>query len=195
MVETVRLIKKYPNRRLYDTQNSCYITLADVKQLVITRERFQVIDAKSGEDLTRAILLQIIFEEESGGSPMFTHEVLSEFIRFYGNAMQGFMGAYLQRNIQALVAFQEHMQAQAEGRANGAGEGEHAQVDFDAPAIQSLLASYMEHSRNLLEQMQRQILAQNSNLLANLQTLGVRDEAPCAVEAPLQPAAPTGERG
>ena len=103
MAETLRLIKKYPNRRLYDTKMSCYITLADVKQLVIKQECFQVVDAKTGDDLTRSILLQIILEEESGGSPMFTHDVLTQFIRFYGNAMQGFMGEYLQRNLHALI--------------------------------------------------------------------------------------------
>jgi len=68
----VRLIKKYPNRRLYDTQTSTYITLADVKQLVLENESFKVVDAKSSEDLTRSILLQIILEEESGGMPMFS---------------------------------------------------------------------------------------------------------------------------
>jgi len=76
----VRLIKKYPNRRLYDTRTSTYITLADVKQLVLGNEEFQVVDAKSGDDLTRAVLLQIILEEESGGSPMFTSDVLTQFI-------------------------------------------------------------------------------------------------------------------
>jgi polyhydroxyalkanoate synthesis repressor PhaR len=88
MAETLRLIKKYPNRRLYDTQTSTYITLADVKQLVLDTEEFHVIDAKTNEDLTRAILLQIILEEEAEGSPMFTAQMLAHIIRFYGNAMQ-----------------------------------------------------------------------------------------------------------
>ena len=72
MPEQLRLIKKYPNRRLYDTRTSSYITLADVKDLVLGNEQFQVVDAKTGEDLTRSILLQIILEEEAGGAPMFT---------------------------------------------------------------------------------------------------------------------------
>ena len=92
MPESVRLIKKYPNRRLYDTQTSSYITLADVKDLVLKHESFHVVDAKSNEDLTRQILLQIILEEESAGSPMFSHDALTHLIRFYGNAMQGIMG-------------------------------------------------------------------------------------------------------
>ena len=102
----VRLIKKYPNRRLYDTQTSTYITLADVKQLVLEHENFQVVDAKSGDDLTRPILLQIILEEESGGVPMFSAQMLSQVIRFYGNAMQGMMGSYLEKNIQAFIDIQ-----------------------------------------------------------------------------------------
>ncbi|HSQ72517.1 MAG TPA: polyhydroxyalkanoate synthesis repressor PhaR, partial [Rubrivivax sp.] len=85
----VRILKKYPNRRLYDTQNSSYITLADVKQMVLAGEDFEVRDAKTGEDLTRSILLQIILEEESGGLPMFSAQTLSQIIRFYGHAMQG----------------------------------------------------------------------------------------------------------
>jgi len=93
MADSVRLIKKYPNRRLYDTQTSSYITLADVKDLVQKQEEFQVVDAKTSEDLTRQILLQIILDEESAGAPMFSHDVLTQFIRFYGNAMQGMMAA------------------------------------------------------------------------------------------------------
>ena len=88
MEQQVRLIKKYPNRRLYDTKTSSYITLVDVKQMVLNHEDFQVVDAKSSEDLTRQILLQIILEEESGGMPMFTSDLLSQMIRSYGNAMR-----------------------------------------------------------------------------------------------------------
>src|SRR5690606_38037700 len=110
-----RLIKKYPNRRLYDTHTSAYITLADVKQLVLNSEAFQVVDAKSGEDLTRSILLQIILEEESGGLPMFSAEALAQIIRFYGHAMQGVMGAFLEKNIEAFMEVQERMAEQSKG--------------------------------------------------------------------------------
>jgi polyhydroxyalkanoate synthesis repressor PhaR len=103
---TERVIKKYPNRRLYDTDTSSYITLAEIKQLVMSSEGFVVRDAKSGEDLTRSILLQIILEEEANGSPMFTAPVLSNIIRFYGHTMQGFMGGYLEKNMQALMDMQ-----------------------------------------------------------------------------------------
>lgn len=101
-----RVIKKYPNRRLYDTDTSSYITLSEIKQLVMENEPCVVVDAKTGEDLTRSILLQIILEEEAHGSPMFTVPVLANIIRFYGHAMQGLMGGYLEKNMQALMEMQ-----------------------------------------------------------------------------------------
>jgi polyhydroxyalkanoate synthesis repressor PhaR len=104
-----RVIKKYPNRRLYDTDTSSYITLAEIKRLVMDSESFIVMDVKTGEDLTRSILLQIILEEEANGSPMFTAPVLANIIRFYGHAMQGMMGGYLEKNIQALMDLQAPM--------------------------------------------------------------------------------------
>ena len=101
--DQIRLIKKYPNRRLYDTRTSTYITLVDVKELVLAHEDFQVIDAKTGDDLTRSILLQIILEEETGGMPLFTEQMLANFIRYYGHSMQGFLGAYLEKNMQVFM--------------------------------------------------------------------------------------------
>jgi polyhydroxyalkanoate synthesis repressor PhaR len=98
-----RVIKKYPNRRLYDTSSSSYVALADIKQLVMQNTVFRVMDAKSGEDLTRSILLQIILEHESEGAPMLTEQVLANIIRFYGHSMQGFMGAYLEKNVQTFM--------------------------------------------------------------------------------------------
>jgi polyhydroxyalkanoate synthesis repressor PhaR len=106
---TERIIKKYPNRRLYDTDTSSYITLTEIKQLVMESEPFVVRDAKTGDDLTRSILLQIILEEEAHGSPMFTAPVLSNIIRFYGHTMQGFMGGYLEKNMQTLMDMQSPM--------------------------------------------------------------------------------------
>ena len=101
-----RIIKKYPNRRLYDTDTSSYITLSEIKQLVMESEPCMVMDAKTGEDLTRSILLQIILEEEANGTPMFTAPVLANIIRFYGHTMQGMMGGYLEKNMQALMDMQ-----------------------------------------------------------------------------------------
>ncbi len=106
---TERIIKKYPNRRLYDTDTSSYITLTEIKQLVMDSETFVVRDAKTGDDLTRSILLQIILEEEAQGTPMFTAPVLANIIRFYGHTLQGFMGGYLEKNMQALMDMQSPM--------------------------------------------------------------------------------------
>jgi polyhydroxyalkanoate synthesis repressor PhaR len=157
MAPPVRLIKKYPNRRLYDTQTSTYITLADVKQLVLDQEEFQVIDAKAGEDLTRQILLQIILEEESGGMPMFTAQMLAQIIRFYGNAMQGMMGSYLEKNIQAFIDIQGKLTEQSKAfyETNKIGPEMWTQfVNMQAPMIQSMMSNYIEQSKNLFVQMQ-----------------------------------------
>lgn len=103
-----RIIKKYPNRRLYDTAISSYITLEDVKQLVLDLADFRVIDARTNEDITRSILLQIISEQEEQGNPIFTTEVLAHIIRFYGDTLQGMMGSYLEKSLQAFVD-QQHL--------------------------------------------------------------------------------------
>ena len=157
MATPVRLIKKYPNRRLYDTQTSTYITLADVKQLVLDHENFQVLDAKSGEDLTRPILLQIILEEEAGGVPMFSAQMLSQVIRFYGNAMQGMMGSYLEKNIQAFIDIQGKLSEQSKAfyETNKIGPEMWTQfVNMQSPMIQSMMSNYIEQSKNLFVQMQ-----------------------------------------
>jgi polyhydroxyalkanoate synthesis repressor PhaR len=107
-----RIIKKYPNRRLYDTEISSYITLEEVRQLVLDGEDFEVRDAKSGDDLTRSVLLQIISEHEETGQPMFTTQLLSQVIRFYGDSMQGFMGSYLEKSLQIFLDQQQKFRSQ-----------------------------------------------------------------------------------
>lgn len=107
-----RVIKKYPNRRLYDTEISSYITIEDVRQLIIEGETFEVRDAKSGEDLTRQVLLQIIAEHEQDGEPMLSTQLLSQIIRFYGDSLQGFMGSYLERSMQAFMDQQQQFRQQ-----------------------------------------------------------------------------------
>ncbi|MDQ8020830.1 MAG: polyhydroxyalkanoate synthesis repressor PhaR [Moraxellaceae bacterium] len=168
-----RLIKKYPNRRLYDTASSCYITLADVRDLVLGQEEFQVIDAKSGDDLTRTILLQIILEEESGGSPMFTSDLLSHMIRFYGNAMQGFMGRYLENNIHAFTEMQAKLQEQTKsmyGENSPLGKDLWMQfLNFQGPALNSMMTAYMEQSKRMFTQMQDQIESQTRNMFTGFQ--------------------------
>jgi polyhydroxyalkanoate synthesis repressor PhaR len=169
MATSVRLIKKYPNRRLYDTQTSTYITLADVKQLVVDQEDFQVLDAKSGDDLTRQILLQIILEEESGGMPMFSAPMLAQVIRFYGNAMQGMMGSYLEKNIQAFIDIQSKLQEQSKAfyETNKIGPDMWAQfVNMQAPMMQSMMSSYIEQSKNLFVQMQENMQNQTRSMFS-----------------------------
>lgn len=107
-----RIIKKYPNRRLYDTEHSRYITLVDVLKLVVQHVNFVVIDSNTKEDITRSILLQIITEQESRGTPMFTTEILSKMIRFYGNSIQGIFSSYLEKSLSLFIEQQTHLQKQ-----------------------------------------------------------------------------------
>ena len=107
-----RIIKKYPNRRLYDTEISSYITLEEVRQLVVDGELFEVRDAKTGDDLTRSVLLQIISDHEERGQPMFTTQLLSQIIRFYGDSLQGFMGSYLEKSLQVFLDQQQQFRSQ-----------------------------------------------------------------------------------
>ena len=111
----MRIIKKYPNRRLYDTEQSRYITLADLQQLVMEGHEFQVKDANTDADLTRNILLQIIAEQESGGKPMFTTEILLRIIRFYGNSVQDALTQYLQQSLSLFEDQQKAFQEQVRG--------------------------------------------------------------------------------
>ena len=106
MSET-RIIKKYPNRRLYDTEVSSYITLEDVRHLVLQHVDFCVQDAKSKDDITRSILLQIILEREEDGQPIFSAPVLQEIIRFYGDSLQGMMTSYLESSLKLFVEQQD----------------------------------------------------------------------------------------
>ena len=108
----MRVIKKYPNRRLYDTEISSYITIEDVRQLIVDGEDFEVRDAKSGEDLTRQVLLQIISEQEQDGEPILSTELLSQIIRFYGDSLQGFMGSYLERSMHTFLEQQQQFRKQ-----------------------------------------------------------------------------------
>ena len=170
MAQQHRIIKKYPNRRLYDTETSSYITLTDVKKLVLDHVDFKVEDAKSHEDLTRAILLQIILEEENGGAPMFSSDILTQFIRSYGNAMQGMLGSYLERNMQLFGEIQKRMQEQSQklyGEPAKFNEELWKQfMSFQAPAMQGLVSAYMEQSRNVFLQMQEQLQNQTRNMFS-----------------------------
>ena len=157
-----RIIKKYPNRRLYDTRTSSYITLAEIKQLVMDGALFVVRDAKTSEDRTRSILLQIILEEEAGGSPMFSTSVLSNIIRFYGHAMQGFMGGYLEKNIQSLQDVQTKLAEQSKGLSP---EMWTQFMAMQTPMMQGLVTQNLEQSKNLYLQMQEQMQKQTEQML------------------------------
>ncbi len=159
----IRVIKKYPNRRLYDTETSTYITLTDIRQLVMQSAEFVVRDAKTNEDLTRSILLQIILEEESGGAPMFTEGVLANIIRFYGNAMQSFMGSYLEKNVQTFMDLQTKMAEQSKGMSP---EMWAQFMSAQSPLMKGMLGSYVEQSKTVFTQMQEQMQKQSEKMLA-----------------------------
>ena len=111
-MSAARVIKKYPNRRLYDTEESRYITLADVKDLVLNKIDFLVIDKKSGEDITRSILLQVISEQEQHGEAIMSQDFLSQVIRSYGNVMPGFIGNYLEQSLKLFMTQQQNLRSQ-----------------------------------------------------------------------------------
>ena len=188
-----RLIKKYPNRRLYDTETSTYITLTDVKQLVLDQEEFKVIDAKTNEDLTRSILLQIILEEESGGLPMFSSSMLSQIIRFYGHAMQGMMGTYLEKNIQAFIDIQNKLADQSKNLYEGNAMKPEVWSQFmnmQAPMMQGMMTSYIEQSKNMFVQMQEQMQNQAKNMFSSFP---FKPATPGGAAAPAQGAPEGGE--
>ncbi len=157
-----RVIKKYPNRRLYDTTTSAYITLSEVKQLVMASQSIVVRDAKTGDDITRSIFLQIILEEEAGGAPMFTEAVLANLIRFYGHTMQGFMGSYLEKNVQVFTDIQAKLAEQSQGLTP---ETWAQFMSAQSPMVQGLMGNLADPSRSLFVQMQEQVQKQADQML------------------------------
>ena len=129
-----------------------------------------MVDAKSGDDLTRPILLQIILEEEAGGVPMFSSEVLSQLIRFYGNAMQGMMGSYLEKNVDAFTEIQKRIHDQSKvlyGDPSKVNEQLWSQfMNFQGPAMNSVMSAYMDQSKNMFVQMQEQLQTQTKGIFS-----------------------------
>ena len=158
----VRVIKKYPNRRLYDTDTSSYITLAEVKQLVMESQPFTVRDAKTNEELTRSILLQIILEEEAGGQPMFSESALANLIRIYGNASQAFMGTYLEKNVQAFTDIQNKLAEQSKSLTP---EMWTQFMNMQNPVLQGMMGNYVEQSKTMFDKMQDQMQKQAEQML------------------------------
>ena len=184
MSDAPRIIKKYPNRRLYDTANSGYITLVDVKQMVLDNLEFQVIDAKTNEDLTRTILLQIILEEEAGGMPMFSSEMLAQMIRFYGSAQQTIMGQYIEQNVQAFLAIQKKLQEQAKqvygDKMLLTPELWKQFMQMQAPAMQGMLGNYLEQSARLFMDMQQRMQDQTRGMFSAFPFPGFGGQPPSA---------------
>lgn len=166
-----RVIKKYPNRRLYDTETSAYITLAEVKQFVLDSQAFEVRDARTGEDLTRSILLQIILEEESGGIPMFSSEMLVNIIRYYGHAMQGLMGSYLERSIGAFHEAQRKFQEQTKslyGNVPAFGpDAWNKLIQNSATGTPNLMSDYLEKSAASVMSMQEDLRKQAMQMFSS----------------------------
>ncbi len=157
-----RVIKKYPNRRLYDTDTSTYITLAEVKQLVMDSESFTVRDAKTNEDLSRSILLQIILEEEAGGQPMFSEAALANLIRIYGHASQAFMGSYLEKNVQAFTDIQAKLTEQSKTLTP---EMWTQFMKLQNPVMQGMMGNYVEQSKSMFDKMQENMAKQAEQML------------------------------
>jgi polyhydroxyalkanoate synthesis repressor PhaR len=139
--------------------------------MVLDATSFEVRDAKTGEDLTRSILLQIILEEETGGMPMFSSQMLGQIIRFYGHAMQGMMGAYLEKNMQTLVDLQTKLSDPGKGLYDPKAFSPEMWSQFlngQAPMMQGLMGSYLEQSKNLFVQMQEQLQKQTGGLFPSV---------------------------
>lgn len=169
---SVRTIKKYPNRRLYDTESSTYVTLAEIKKLVMAASPLVVVDAKTGEDLTRSILLQIILEEESAGVPMFSEAVLSNIIRFYGHAMQGHMGSYLESHVQSFMDWQSKL---SESSPALSPEVWAQFMQWQAPMMHNMFSGLANPSQNVMTQMQEQMQKQiQKNTEQLLGVMGLR---------------------
>ena len=165
------IIKKYPNRRLYDTQTSTYITLADVKQMVLAHDTFTVLDAKTNEDLTRSILLQIILEEENEGVSLFTTEMLAQIIRSYGNVMQGMLGSYLEKNMQAFADIQSDLavtEAKSDAQQKIDSEVWQQLLAIQTPMMQGMMSTYIKQSREMFLQMRDVMASHTAVLFQNL---------------------------
>ncbi len=142
-----RVIKKYANRRLYDAAESRHVTLDDLRKLIVQGEKIKVVDDKSGDDLTRSILLQIIADQEQFGQPILSTQTLESIIRFYGDAMQGFMGRYLEQSVASFVSQQQSMQSQLSRMVSGTPLA--SMTDF----AQANLAMWQQMQENLVSAM------------------------------------------
>lgn len=142
-----RLIKKYANRRLYDASISKHVTLEDIRDLIVRGEKIKVVEDKTGEDITRLILLQVIAEQEQFGKPILTTQLLESIIRYYGGPMQDFMARYLEQSVSAFMRQQETVQQQI------------SQMLHNAPPPMNAMAELTRQNVEMWNRMQERMLA------------------------------------
>lgn len=142
-----RLIKKYANRRLYDASISKHVTLEDIRDLIVKGEKIRVVEDKTGEDITRLILLQVIAEQEQFGKPILTTQLLETIIRYYGGPMQDFMARYLEQSVAAFMRQQENVQQQI------------SQMLNSTPPPMNAMAEMTRQNMELWNRMQESMLA------------------------------------
>ena len=141
-----RLIKKYANRRLYDASISKHVTLEDIRDLIVRGEKIKVVEDKTGEDITRLILLQVIAEQEQFGKPILTTQLLESIIRYYGGPMQDFMAGYLEQSVAAFMKQQENVQQQI------------SQMLTNAPPPMNTMAELTRQNMEMWSRMQEGML-------------------------------------
>jgi polyhydroxyalkanoate synthesis repressor PhaR len=169
-----RIIKKYQNRRLYDTATSTYIILDDIKQIIVDGELVKVIDVKTEKELTRSVLLQIILEEEVNGVPMFSNDFLFQIIRFYGKAFQPSVSPFLEQGVDLFRKMQKQFYEQIRdvyGK-DKLSSGVELWKDFiqqQTPQIESSLKEYVENSTNVFLKMQEHLQNQTENIFSYMQ--------------------------
>ena len=170
----IRLIKKYQNRRLYDTATSTYIILEDIKQIIVEGDMVQVIDVKSNEDVTRGVLLQIILEEEVNGVPMFSNDFLFQIIRFYGKSFQSSLGPFLEQGVDLFKKMQKQFYEQV--RDSYGKERLPAGVELwrefmtqQGPKLEGMIKDYVQNNTNTFLKVQEQLQKQTENMLSYMQ--------------------------
>ncbi|MEN9911988.1 MAG: polyhydroxyalkanoate synthesis repressor [Pseudomonadota bacterium] len=173
LCKSIRLIKKYPNRRLYDTKTSTYITLEDIRNFVVSGEKIQVVDAKTGENLTRSVYLNIVLEAEAGGEPLFTEDALICMIRFYGNTFQGTLGSFLEKNIRAFLDVQTKLQEQNKLLSTAKVYQPDTWVNLlgtPNSVTQTMVGTYLEHNKQAFSHMQEALQVQTLALFTSFGT-------------------------
>ena len=174
-----RLIKKYANRRLYDASISKHVTLEDIRDLIVKGEKIRVVEDKSGEDITRLILLQVIAEQEQFGKPILTTQLLESIIRYYGGPMQDFMARYLEQSVSAFMRQQESVQQQI------------SQMLNSTPPPMNAMAEMTRQNMELWNRMQESMLA----MMVSPRKSRPSDEAESADDTDAEPAAPSPRQG